>query len=90
MILSEGNNIKITKVGDDYLISSLTTVHSKGFKLTAESIEIQGDRGIMISSAMPNKIIISVDINKFIAEINDLQTRFDNLEKIVLGMIKGK
>ena len=88
MILSEGNNIKIQKVGDDYLITGLTTVHSKGFKLTAESIEIVGERGIMISSAMPNKIIISVDINKFLADIADLQKRFDNLETVVLGMKK--
>ena len=69
MILSEGNNIKIQKVGDDYLITGLTTVHSKGFKLTAESIEIVGERGVMISSAMPNKIIISVDINKILADM---------------------
>ena len=88
MILSEGNNIKITKVGDDYLITGLTTVHSKGFKLTAESIELVGERGVMINSAMPNKIIISVDINKYIAQMQDLEKRFNNLETIVLGMVK--
>ena len=83
MILSPGNNIKITRVNDDYVISAETTVHSKGFKLTAESIEIVGERGIMINSTMPNKIIISVDINKFLAEISDLQTRFNNLNRIL-------
>jgi hypothetical protein len=87
MIISAGNNIKIQKVGEDYLISSETTVFSKGFKLTSESIEIIGERGIMISSAMPNKIVISVDINKYIAEIQDLQTRFYNLEKLFLERI---
>ena len=88
MILSEGNNIKLTKVNDDYVITGLTTVHSKGFKLTAESIELVGERGVMINSAMPNKIIISVDMNKLLAEMADLQHRFDNLEKIVLGLVK--
>ena len=88
MILSEGNNIKIQKVGDDFLITGLTTVFSKGFKFTAESIELVGERGIMIDSAMPNKIIISVDMNKYIAEIEDLKKRFDNLETVVMGMVK--
>ena len=88
MILSEGNNIKITKVGEDYLITGLTTVHSKGFKLTSESIELVGERGIMITSAMPNKIIISVDMNKMLADMDDLKKRFENLEMVVLGMVK--
>ena len=88
MILSEGNNIKLTKVGDDYLITGMTTVQNKEFKLTAESIELVGERGVMINSAMPNKIIISVDMNKLLAEMADLQKRFEALETVVLGMVK--
>ena len=57
MILSAGNNIKLTKVGDDYVITGLTTVHSKGFKLTSESIELVGERGIMINSTLEQKVV---------------------------------
>lgn len=93
MELSAGQNITITKdPNSGALIISAPTLNemsmkSGEFKISGEVIEIEAGRGIVISTAMPNKLRISIDINKQIVDMENLKKRLDNLEKVILARI---
>lgn len=89
-----GDNIKITKdpeTGDLIVSAPLlknSSIKVSDFTISGEVIEIESGRGIKIETVMPNKIKISIDINRQIVEIEELKTRFNNLEKVVLDYVK--
>lgn len=90
-----GDNITVTKDPETgNLIVSAPTLNQSSIKngefiLRGDTIEIEAGRGIKIDTAMPNHLKISIDINRQIVEIEDLKTRFNNLEQVVLGMVKN-
>ena len=89
-MISEGDNIVIKKVpnSEDVVISSNVSIRHGDFILSDKEIIIEAEKGIVITTSMPNKIRIGIDINKFIVEIDDLKKRFANLEQVVMTYVK--
>jgi len=89
-MISEGDNIVIKNVpnSDDIVISSNVSIRHGDFFLSDKEIIIESEKGIVITTSMPNKIRIGIDINKFIVEIDDLKNRFANLEQVVMTYVK--
>jgi len=89
-----GENITITKDPEtgNLIVSAPTlnqsSVKNGEFVISGQVIEIIAGRGIKIETAMPNKIYLSIDINRQIVEIEELKKRFNDLEKVVLTYVK--
>jgi hypothetical protein len=94
MKLREGQNIKIVEDGDDLFISAPTInkmVMKHGpFTIQGESVEILAGEHVKISSTHPDKLAISVNIDKEKARIAELEQRIVNLEKVILSILKSK
>jgi hypothetical protein len=87
MKLREGENIQIVEDGEDVFIHAKllnqTVLKSGPFTLSGRDIEIVSGEHIRISSAHPNTLIITANIDQEKARIADLTARVKNLETVI-------
>lgn len=92
MKIREGENIKIVEDGDDVFVHAplvnKTTLKHGVFTIQGDAVEIVAGEFIKISTAHPNKIIISAQIDKEKARIISLESRVANLEKVITDLLK--
>lgn len=87
-----GENVSIVRDGNRIIISApsmnKTTIKERAFTLSGDHVEFLAGTGIKITSAMPNKITISVSMDKYIADVGELKNRFVNIEKAFSHILK--
>lgn len=87
-------NVKVTydEENDEYIISAPTMNHTNikcdSFKVGGDAVEFIAGRNITLKTAMPNKVIISVDLSKHTVELIELRKRFQALETVVMAYVK--
>lgn len=91
--ISGGRNVEVKmfagKLMVDAPLLNQTRLKYAEFDLKGDCIEIRGGKGIKITTAHPNVLIISSHYNEIEAAYSDLQKRFDNLERLFLERIKN-
>lgn len=92
MKIREGENIRVVEEGEEVFIHAplvnKTVVKHGPFRLTGDEIELFAGEHIRITTASPNKLTISANVDKEKARIADLETRVKNLEKVIVSLIK--
>lgn len=89
----EGNNIKLT-IADGKLIigthgENTTSIKNGHFIIKGEHIEVVAGRGITISTAMPNRLVISCNMDKYVEEVEALKKRFVVIEGALTKLLKA-
>ena len=90
--IAGGRNVEIKTLTDKIIIDApalgKTRIKCQEFELEGEQIEIHAGKGIYLSSAHPNKLIISSHYTTLEAQYIDLAKRFENLENLFLNNLK--
>lgn len=94
MKLRAGENVRIVEEGEDVFIhapalNKMVLKHGP-FTIQGSTVEILAGENVKISSAHPDKLSISMNIDKEKARIADLESRISNLEKVIVSLLKPK
>jgi hypothetical protein len=69
---------------------NLTRIKNGPFSIMGEQVIIEAGKNIVINTIHPNKMVIGADISKEQLKILNLESRIENLEKVIATLLKDK
>ena len=92
--LCEGENIKLLQKDKEVFISApsinKTTLKVGDFVISGNVVEVIAGRNVVLTTAHPNQLTIGADLDKEKATILRLEQRIENLERMIVKLLKDK
>ena len=92
--LCEGENIKLLVKDKEFFISApsinKTNLKVGDFVVSGNEVEIIAGRNVVLTTAHPNQLTIGADLDKEKATILRLEQRIENLERMIVKLLKDK